>query len=293
MGRKPLSLVAIVLFLATALGAMAQGRKPAPVSIPTQAECSGFISAEPLPKEVYVLDGADNDFREKLRQFATGDYVYLRGKVGAMAEGAEFRLVHAERVAALPYLLRWTDIRESIVPTVSWVPGQREQIRKSGHPYDDVGRGRVIKVTPEGAVAQITFACGPVTRGDIALPYQPRTIPDYDASIRFDRFASLHDEKLRGAITGSPRNDAYLGQGDLAYVNRGSQDGVRRGQVYRIVRTDREAPLDSYQSVFGLPRLPQETVGAMVILSVEKKSAIAVVVASAREISIGDEIQLE
>ena len=290
MRYRPLSL-SIVFLLATAFGA-AQERKELPVSRPTQSECSGFIAAAPVPKDIYVLEGADDDFHERIRQFTAGDFIYLRGNVGGIAEGSEFRLVRPEKVAALPFLLHLTGTDENIIPPVSWAPGQRAQIRKSGHPYDDAGRVRIIKKTPEAAVAQITFACGPILRGDIALLFHPRQIPEYAVGVPFDRFATPN-QKLQGTIIGSPRNDSDLGQGDLAYINRGSGDGVQVGQVYRIVHADPGRPIFLLEGILHFPATPQESVGQVVILSVEQKSAVAVVVASTREIAIGDAVQLE
>jgi len=283
--------LSIVCGLAATLAAAQEG-KQLPVSRPTQSECSGFIAAAPLPKDIYVLEGADDDFHERIREFSTGDFIYLRGNVGGIAEGTEFRLVRPEKVAALPFFLHLTGIDENIIPPISWAPGQRRQIRKSGHPYDDAGRARVIRKTPEAAVAQITFSCGPILRGDLAVLYQPRPIPEYAAGVPFDRFAAP-SQKLQGTIIGSPRNDSDLAQGDLAYINLGSGDGVHAGQVYRIVHADRERPLFLYQSLLHFPATPQESVGEMVILFVEQKSAVAVVVASTREIAIGDGVQLE
>ncbi|MGO9275784.1 MAG: hypothetical protein ACLQOO_37010 [Terriglobia bacterium] len=290
MRHRPLSLTFVFLF-ATAVGTAQEG-KQLPVSRPTQSECSGFIAAAPLPKDVYVLDGADDDFHERIRQFTTGDLIYLRGDVGGIAEGTEFRLVRPEKVGALPFFLHLSGTDENIIPPMSWAPGQRRLIRKSGHPYDDAGRVRVIRKTPEAAVAQITFSCGPILRGDIAVLYQPRPIPEYVAGVPFDRFAAPN-QKLQGTIIGSPRNDSDLAQGDLAYINRGSSDGVEAGQVYRVVHADRERPLFLYQGLLHFPATPQESVGEVVILFVEQKSAVAVVVASTREIAIGDAVQLE
>jgi hypothetical protein len=290
MTHRPLNLT-MVFLLAVALGA-AQDRKQLPVSRPTQSECSGFIAASPVPKDVYVLEGADDDFHEQIREFTTGDFIYLSGNVGGIAEGTEFRLVRPEQVGALPFYLHRTGIDENIIPPLSWAAGQRRQIRKSGHPYDDAGRARVIRKTPEAAVAQITFSCGPILRGDIAILFRPRPIPEYVAGVPFDRFAAPN-QKLQGTIIGSPRNDSDLGQGDLAYINRGSKDGVQAGQVYRIIHADPDRPIFLYEGLLHFPATPQESVGEVVILSVEGKSAVAVVVASTREISIGDAVQLE
>jgi len=290
MMRRPLDL-AMMFFLAAALGG-AQERKQLPVSRPTQSECSGFIAADPVPKDLYVFEGADDDFHERIRQYTTGDYIYLRGNISGIVEGAEFRFVRPEKVALIPFFLHLTGTDENIIPPISWTADQRQLIRKTGHPYDDAGRARVIRKTPQALVAEITFSCGSILRGDIAVPYQPRSIPEYAAGVPFDRFAAPA-QKVQGTIIGSPRNDSDLGQGDLAYINRGSNDGVAAGQVYRIVHADRGRPLFLYQGLLHFPTTPQESVGEVVILSVEKKSAVAVVVASTREIAIGDDVQLE
>ena len=290
MRRQPLILTIVIL--AAAASSAAQEQMRLPVSRPTQSECSGFIAADPYPKDITVLEGADDDYHERIRQFTTGDFIYLRGNVAGIANGTELRLIRPEKVGALPFHLHLTGTDESIIPPIAWFPGQRRLVRNSGHPYDDAGRARVVGNTPEGAVAQIVFSCGSILRGDIAVLYQPRPIPEYTVGVPFDRFAAP-SQKVKGIIIGSPRNDSDLGRGDLAYINRGSNDGVQAGQVYRVVHTDQGRPIFLYQGILHYPRLPQESVGELVILSVEKKSAVAVVVASTRQISMGDVVQLE
>ena len=72
----------------------------ASVSVP-KAECSGFISAESIPKDLILFDGADNDHHQPLREFSAGDFVYLRIGGGTnVTEGAEYRIVR--RAMPLP-----------------------------------------------------------------------------------------------------------------------------------------------------------------------------------------------
>lgn len=276
MHRKLLSLAgALLLFAAT--GTLAQepeAAQPAVVPAATQSEmdCSGFIAGTPVSNDLYVLDGADNDFREPLHQFSTGNFVYLRSRSGqGFAVGSEYSLVRSAKE-----LMR-----------IKWYPSQGASVRSLGHPYEDMGRVKVTSVTPYGAVAEVTFTCGPIRPGDIALPYQPRAIPEYTPTTHIDRFAPPNG-KMVGAITAAANNGAGAGQGRIVYINLGQEDGAKPGQRYRIFRIFRER-LDA--GFWALPETPRETIGELVILSAQERSSVAMVVNSLREITLGDGIE--
>ena len=223
---------------------------------------------------VYVFEVSDNDTRDVLHQFATGDYVYIRSRSGAaISAGSEFSIVRPAKE-----LMR-----------VQWYYGQGGSLRSLGSMYEDYGRARVIAVTPHGAVAELTFTCGPVRPYDLAIPYQARTIPEYTLSAPLDRFA-LPNNKRVGAITAGAGNAAYLGVGSMAYVNLGQAEGVSPGQRYRIFHIFRGISTVGYGS---LPEPPRETIGEMVILSVQEKASVGMIVQSVREVSLGDGIELE
>ncbi len=277
MHRKVL-ILAGVLLLVTATSAPAQetmGTEPAaiPAASRSEMDCSGFITGTSLSKDLYVLDGADNDFREPVRQFATGDFIYLRSRSGqGFAVGTEYSLVRSAKE----------------LNRIQWYPGQGGSIGSLGKAYEDLGRARVLSVTPFGAVAEVTFACNAILPGDLAVPYHVRTIPEYTPSADFDRFA-LPNGKLVGAITAARNNGAVLGEGRIAYINLGEEDGARVGQRFRIFRIFRENVDRGFRA---LPEAPREVIGELVILSVEARSSAAMVTKSIRDISLGDGIEL-
>jgi hypothetical protein len=278
VSRKILSLLGVSLLVATA-ATLAQeastAQAPAlPAASRIDMDCSGFIAGSKVPADVYVLDGEDNVFRQPLKQYSTGDRVYLRYGAGTnVAEGTEYALVRPGR---------------QIFETAFWYDGQGGSLRSLGKPYVDVGRVKVTRVTPVGAIAEVTFACGPVYPGDLAVPFKPRPIPEYTPTKDFDRFALPNGKKL-GAITASKNNLGILGSGDTAYINLGESDGVRPGQKFRIFRLMR----DRIEGLHAIPAMPRESVGELVILSTQQKSSVGLVVNGLREIFLGDGIELE
>lgn len=263
--------VAGVFILVVSLAALAQEAPTAPAASRSQADCSGFIAGTKVPRDIYVLDGADNDYHLSMRQFREGGFVFLRSSKGINV-GAEYALVRPANE-----LFR-----------TAWYGGQHWSMHALGHVYEDVGRVKVTRVTPVGAVAEVAFACGPVNRGDIAMPYQARAIPEYTPRKEFDRFAPPSGKRW-GVITAATNDAGILGTGNLAYVNLGETHGVRVGQRFRIFRIVRDREIGA----LFFPYTPRESLGEMVIISTHEKSSVGIVVSSVREISLGDGVELE
>ena len=276
MNRKLIVLVGVFLLLAVTRGlAQEPAAEAAAIPAATQSEmdCSGFIAGAPVSTDRYVFDGTDNDFHSPAHQFGIGDLVYLRSRTGGgFAVGNEFSVVRSAKE-----LMR-----------IKWYAGQGGSVRSLGSAYEDMGRVKVITVTPHGAVAEVTFACGPILPEDIALPYQPRVIPQYTPGAKVDRFA-LPNGKLVGAITAAGNNAGTVGVGKIAYVNLGREDGVSPGQRFRIFRIFREETGGMWAS----PETPRETLGELILLSTQERSSVAMVVSSTREITLGDGIELK
>jgi len=275
---RNLSLV-VVFILSASIGILGQETQPAPAAgIPaatrSEMDCSGFITTTAVSKDTYVFEGADNDFHHPQHGWAEGEFVFLRSRSGNnFAVGNEFSLVRSAK-----YLFR-----------LNHYDGQSASVRSLGKPYEDVAQVKVTQVTPFGAVAQVTFPCGPINAGDLAVPYRARPIPTYTPLTPLDRFTPPN-YKLVGAITAGVGNTAYLGAGRMAYISLGRSDGAAPGQKYRIFHIMRES-----LSV-GLtvpPEPPREIIGELVILSSEENASVAMIVQSTRAVSLGDGIEQE
>ncbi|MDE3179373.1 MAG: hypothetical protein KGM47_06890 [Acidobacteriota bacterium] len=295
-----MSRLATVAILLTALAgccSAATAGASAPLPIPaatfSQFQCTGFIASEREPASVVVYNGADNDLYEALHSFTQGDLVYLRGEGGASFHpGEAFSIIRPETGFLLNY--RWLPgmIQKEILPPASRYKLQRSKIKSLGFPYDNTGLVRVVKVTPQGAIAKVMFACTAINPQDIAVPYAPQPIPQYVPTARLSRFAPPNG-KLQGVIVGASSASAYLAKGSIAFLNIGRDQGVAPGQRYRIFATFHDKVVMGLEGIKRAPETPRETLGELVILHVQGKAAEGIVVESLREIAIGDGVELE
>jgi hypothetical protein len=295
MTLRLLAPVALVLGLA-GTGKAQSSPNPAgniPAATFAQFECSGFITAQRVSTAVRVFNGADDDLYEPLHQFTTGDYIYLRRTDHRPFNvGQAYSLVRPENGFDLEPDWLPGMIENQILPPASLYPFQRLRIESLGRPYDRTGIIRVVKVTPQGAIAKVVFACDGITVADIALPYVPQTIPQYNPSIRPSRFA-LSNGKLTGVIVAASYADIYLAEGSIGFLNIGRRNGVAPGQRFRIFPIFRDNLPQDLQGIKPKGATPLETVGELVVLRVREKSAIGIVVRSLRQIAVGDGVELE
>lgn len=263
----------LVLPVALVPGQQTPAATALPAATLSQADCTGFISASKVPADINVLSGEDNDLESSTRQYTEGDSIYLSGRGNPrFAVGQQFSLVRPAKE-----LFRTT--RYS---------GEHWTLRKLGNPYEDAGRVLVTHVTPQGAVAEVKFACGPIYPGDIALPYQPRIVPDY-VPTKLDRFA-LSNGKIQGAIVAARNNYASLANGDVVYLDFGEKNGAKAGQLYRVFYLP---PCPGPWAINAPPPMPRETVAEIVVLSTQERSAVGIIVNSGRDVYVGYGVELE
>jgi hypothetical protein len=268
------------VFLAvSAVTAQAQETGPispvtVPVAVRSQADCTGFIANPSVPRDVFVVGGADDDFHSVVRQFVQGESIFISQHKGAdFAVGAEYSVVRPAN---------------ELFRTMHY-QGERWDIRRLGRPYEDVAKVRVTHVNAEGAVAKVTFSCGAIVPGDTLVPFQPRAIPEFTVSKPLDHFTPLDSNKQHGRITASQNNIGYVGRETVVYLNLGEKAGAKPGQRLRIYKV---IPPHTTGFLTTKPT-PAETVGEAVILSVQSESCVAMVVSSYREISAGDYVEAE
>ena len=277
MRRIALSL-AVVFLVVSAATAKAQETQPtSPLSIPaashSQAYCTGFVAETSVPNDLFVLGGADDDFHSVVRQFVNGESIFIsQRKGGDIAVGTEYSVVRPTK---------------ELFETMHY-QGEGSEIRKSGRPYADVAQVKVTHVNSGGVVAKITFSCEAVVPGDILVPFQPRTIPEYTVSKPLDHFAPLDQNKTHGRITASRNNFGSFGGETVVYLNLGDKEAQpgKRFRIYKVLPPETAGVLTHKPT-------PPETIGEAVVLSVQSKSSVAMVVSSYREIAAGDYVEAE
>lgn len=299
MHRKIYALV-VVYLASSPLISIAQQTALVPASIPaanhSQADCSGFISSTSIPRDMVVVGGDDNPFHSVVRQWVEGDTVLIGQRKGAdIALAGEYNVVRPADDLFLT--MHYSD--------------ERTGIRKSGKPYENVGRVKLVPLNPgeavgevtsfsgevrlkhaepAGVIAKVTFSCTSIVPGDILVPFQPSPLPDYTVSKPLDPFTPLDSNKQHGRITAIHDNTGFVGAETTIYLNLGEKDGAKPGQRFRIYK---RPPSPSKTALFLPNQAPVETIGEAVVLSVQPKSCTAMVISSYREITAGDYVEAE
>jgi len=269
---------------------------------PTAADiyCAGFISKDRVPDANYVNGGLETPTSTK---FEIGELVYLAGS-GYQA-GQLYSVVREIR-----------DVNE-----YELYPGMRKILAAAGRPYGEIGRVRVVDIRSHSAIAQVEFSCDPINPGDVVVPFVERPQVTFHVPGHFDRFAPPNG-KLSGRIVLGKDFDGFLGTGMKLYMNMGSNQGVKVGDYFRVVRSYESTLKDPVESLsfeaqtsedtqvrpptFEADRfqktkgpnihvrdLPRRAVGEVVVLNVTPTSSSAMVVFALEDVHAGDTVELD
>ncbi len=152
------------------------------------------------------------------------------------------------------------------------------RIRKVFHPaskhylgylYNVLGVAKVLQIDANLATVEVIRSYGAILPGDLVMRFEPPAVEE-----------SLGGERAPGEIRGmivdlqSDRNMSFVAQRNIVYLDRGSQNGLRMGDL-----------LDLYRTGSGLPR---RKVGELKVLSLEDHTATALITRSSSRILQGD-----
>jgi outer membrane protein OmpA-like peptidoglycan-associated protein len=256
---------------------------------PTAADmyCSGFITTDHISEARFVAGGWNSP--DQTRFAAPADYVYIHGK--DMKEGDRLQIV-----------------RHVKDPNrYEFYSGQHAAVRGAGDPYFALGIVRVIDVQKNTAITVPELACSDFVPGDVAIPFEEQEAPKF-RKVSIDRFAPPNG-KTTGRIIMAADFVGFAGTKDKVFLNIGSDKGLKVGDYLRATRTynytyhDPEAGLSLKASTYedtqkSPPRLtdvssfPRRTLGDMMVLSVHKHSATAMILTALESINVGDGVEL-
>jgi len=269
---------------------------------PTAADiyCAGFITRDRVPDANYVNGGLQTPTSTK---FEIGELVYLAGS-GYQA-GQLFSVVRELR-----------DVNEYEI-----YPGQKKVLAATGRPYAEIGRVRIVDTRSHSAIGQVEFSCDPINPGDVVVPFVEKPPVSFRVPEHFDRFAPANG-KLSGRVVLGKDFDTELGTGMKLYLNVGSNQGVKVGDYFRVVRSYTASlhdPADSLSfdaqtsedtqkrpPTFEANRwnrnkgpnihvadLPRRAVGEVVVLNVTPTASSAMVVFELEDVYAGDNVELD
>jgi hypothetical protein len=257
---------------------------------PSYVYCAGFVSDTKVPDEIRVISGEQSNYKI---DFARGDYVYInRGEDKGVKVGDRFAVVRAEGD-----------------PANEWFVGQFKLMKAVGAIYRDLGHVQVVNVQPKVSIAQVTFSCDNMHRGDVALPFEERPTPPFKEAAPFDHFAPVSGKPV-GTVISSFDYDQLLGRGNTMYVNLGASKGVKVGDYMRVFRyqgTTTEYALSTLPKGYqykiygfgGTPEryewkdLPREVLGEGIVLNVTRNAATVLVTYNTAEMYAGDYVEIE
>ena len=251
--------------------------------------CSGFFTDQKIPDEARLISGEQDIYKIV---FARGEYVYLnQGADKGVKEGDRFMVFR----------------QESDPLKIEWFKGETKLQKAMGISYSDLGHVRVVKVNQNTSIAQITFSCAYMQRGDIIRPYVERPVGPFKESGQFDHFAPVSGKPVAMVVVGREFAQSF-GRGDAVYVNLGSSQGVKVGDYIRMFRyqgRDKEtmpSPEGYQYKLFGFGStpvrykwsdLPREVLGEGIVLNTSKNSSTVLLTYSSTEIFAGDYAEIE
>lgn len=248
--------IAILLSLATALFGTSADAATAPRALDrvqygedALAFSSGFIR-DSLPVEgiVSAVTG-DNQTTGNRRLLGKGDRIYLSLKnPEAVRPGAVFTL--------------YRHVHEVVHPVDRiWI----------GNLFKIVGLVEVLETNEQPVTVKVLRAFDSIFPGDRAMWFTPPVLPaPRSPGAAFDGV---------GMIVDVPPAHTLVAQGQVVYLDHGSEDGLRRGDLLEVFRES--------------GRLPKRVVGELKVLSVEPHTAAAVITKSRYPYLRGDRFAIK
>jgi hypothetical protein len=146
------------------------------------------------------------------------------------------------------------------------------------------------RVVPLGTL-QLTNIEQNASRAIITKSYKEISPGSFLAPYRDDKHREvvlkMPSRELRGYIIESGSGANTIAAGDIVYIDLGSSQGAEPGNMLYVVR---DVTLDQQYVLGRVDRLPQEILGALVILETGRKTASALVVKSIDAIYLGDKL---
>jgi hypothetical protein len=258
--------------------------------------CAGEVTSQAVPQDTFVITGEQ----------ASESLVFITGQTIFVNKGAKQGVKVGDQFSV---------IRPVIDPVqVDWTKSQSAILKKMGTVWEDEGRITVTEVRPDVSFAQIDRPCDTIQRGDILVPFVERAVPPIKTEPHFDRWAPANGKPLAMVVVGR-KFAQEVGANDVAYVNLGSQQGVKVGDYFRIFRyaggqsdvayqTPRFAfdvdknlgPTYGFGGVskeYNWSNVPREDIGEAVVLRTTPNSSSILVTTIETEIYPGDYVELE
>ena len=266
----------------------------------TDIYCTGYISESSSWPDLQIVGAERENFKNSYEQ---GDVVYLdKGREQGIRPGQTYYIIRPLGKMRHPF----TD-------------------KNMGTYVREVGIVRVMQVHDRTSTAEVLVSCDMVELGDYLKPYELKVAPEPRSNQPLPRYGEGSGD-ISGQIIMSRYNREYVAANDIIFIDIGEREGVKEGDyftIYHKISAKRENvaryPQDKiyerrsygYDSAHwrggeysnqGLakdrndvlddrPSLPRKVIGEVVILKVEKGTAVGIVTRTIGEVNIGDKVE--
>ena len=174
--------------------------------------CAGYVQTAPLDVKHRLMAGVEE--ADKF-YYAGNDVVYLNaGGESGMKVGDMLSVVRPRgRVET-----RWTQKNGGL-----------------GYYVQEIGAIEVIRVKRDVAVAKVKVSCDNFLLGDVLVPTEVRTAPEYKQREALDLYADPSGKAL-GRLFMARGNGDLIAQEFVVYIDLGQEDNVKPGDYLTIFR---------------------------------------------------------
>jgi len=299
-------LVAAILLTAAPLAAAQEPQQEpqsaaptGPVTRGTDVYCTGYIADAPPRTDLQIIGAEQENIRAS---FAQGDVVFLnRGRGSGIQPGAVYSVIRPLGAFKHPFTKK-----------------------KFGTYVRELGFLRVLEVGDQTSTAEIIASCDIIEFGDLLKPYEEYVPPGPRDARPLPRYGEGSHETV-GQIIMSPGYHEHLSANRVVYIDIGQRQDVRPGDYFTIYRKigrsegitkvpydkvthdkDKDFGSDRFEGgeysvqsrrvptkelMRDRPPIPRKVLGEMIVLKVEKSSAVALITRTTAEVTIGDFIE--
>ena len=212
----------------------------------------GFIRKDPV-----VPSGVIFKVKDDKEMISTGDLVFIRSKgdIPPLTAGSKYSVYRTLK----PIIDQKT---EALIGTQHYLTGIVE----------------ITKIDPSFAVARVVQSYRTIEVGNLLMPYKRRS----------RKIELIQSKKgLDGKLIISEEYANIIGDNDVAFIDKGSQDDVKPGQQYSIYYQEKQRlNMESKKDVL----LTQIVYGTLLVLHTEKTTSTVLITRSDRSINLGAKI---
>ena len=292
-----------------------QPKGPAPIAVKTELYCAGFIQYAPAQDAFQIVGGEQE---QEKRAFAGGDYVFINaGAQQGIRAGQEFSIVRPRGQFTTKFTrkkgwlgvytqelgqLRVKEVRDQVSVALITsscdmilfgdllraIPERAAPIERAEAALD---RFQDQNGKPKGRIVLARDGREMVSRDDVVfidLGFEDKIKPgDYFTIYRkagTGNITRFRDEEITPAASGGFQSDRF----------RGGKFSSKAQRVKSSNETGAFGPTINTPDVISRrPAVPRKVVGELVVLSVQERTATAIITRVSQEVHTGDFVELQ